>query len=36
MQKNKGISPEERQLLDSLGKDIIQKSKVYKESLDKL
>ena len=36
IQENKGISPEERQLLDFLGKDIIQKSKVYKENLDKL
>ncbi len=36
IQENKGISPEERHLLDSLGKDIIQKSKVYKENLDKL
>jgi len=36
IQENKGISPQERQLLDSLGKDIIQKSKVYKENLDKL
>ena len=36
IQENKGISPQERQLLDSLGKEIIQKSKTYKESLDKL